>query len=238
MFGDSPPPQNEQTVFRPRSPYAAAKVYAYWMVRNYREAYDLYGANGILHNHESERRGPTFVTRKISRAVAAIVAGKQDLLYLGNLAAMRDWGHAKDYVKAMWLMLQQEQADDFVIATGETHSVREFAARAFAHVGLDWFPHVRIDPSYYRPTEVEHLHGDPQKAQEQLGWTCAVGFEELVVRMVEHDLGEHGLGIDQARAVVAERFASGVQRGSDEEIDLDAEAERVPPRAEERKNHV
>ena len=207
MFGDAPPPQNEDSPFRPRSPYAVAKVYAYWATRNYREAYRLFAANGILHNHESERRGETFVTRKITQAVARIVAGRQDLLYLGNLDAKRDWGHAKDFAEAMWLMLQQDTPGDYVIATGETHTVREFAARAFAHVGLAWAPFVRIDPAYYRPTEVEHLHGDPKRAKVELGWEPTVLFADLVTRMVDHDLSQVGLTLDDARARVAERFS-------------------------------
>jgi GDPmannose 4,6-dehydratase len=206
MFGDARPPQNETSHFRPRSPYAAAKVYAFWMTRNYREAYDLYAANGILFNHESPRRGETFVTRKITRGVAAILAGKQDLIFLGNLDAKRDWGHARDYVVAMWMMLQRDEPDDFVIGTGETHTVREFAERAFAHVGLDHERFVRVDPRYYRPTEVEHLHADPQKASELLDWRRSVTFEELVAEMVEHDLSEVGLTIDEARSVAATRL--------------------------------
>ncbi|MTV24636.1 GDP-mannose 4,6-dehydratase [Nitriliruptoraceae bacterium ZYF776] len=207
MFGDAPPPQNELTQFQPRSPYAAAKVYGYWITRNYREAYDMFAANGILFNHEGERRGETFVTRKITRAVAAIVAGEQDTLYLGNLDAKRDWGHARDYVRAMWLMLQRDEPDDFVVGSGQTQTVREFCERAFGHVGLDWEPYVQIDPHYYRPTEVEHLHADPKKAFEELGWRPQTTFEQLVHGMVEHDLQtEHGLTLDAARAIVAERF--------------------------------
>ena len=207
MFGDAPPPQDEETPFRPRSPYAAAKVYAYWVTRNYREAYGIHAVNGILFNHEGERRGETFVTRKITRAVARIVAGKDETVYLGNLDATRDWGHARDYVRAMWMMLQQDEPCDYVIGTGETHTVREFCKVAFAHVGLDWEPFVRIDAAYYRPTEVEHLHANPRRAREELGWEATVGFHELVTGMVEHDLSEQaGLTLDQARAVVAEEF--------------------------------
>jgi GDPmannose 4,6-dehydratase len=206
MFGDSPPPQHEDTPFRPRSPYAAAKLYAYWVTRNYREAYGMYAANGILFNHESERRGETFVTRKITRAVARIVAGLDRNVFLGNLDARRDWGHAKDYVRAMWLMLQQDEPGDLVIGTGESHSVREFAAAAFAHVGLEWEPFVDFDPSYLRPTEVEHLEADPSRARQTLGWEPEIGFGQLVQRMVESDLAENGLSLDRARDLARVRF--------------------------------
>jgi GDPmannose 4,6-dehydratase len=181
-------PQRETTPFRPRSPYAAAKLYAYWVTVNYRQAYNIFACNGILFNHESPRRGETFVTRKITRAVAAIKAGRQDALYLGNLDARRDWGYAPDYVYAMWLMLQQPTPDDYVIATGETHSVREFLDAAFAAVGLDWHEYVKIDPRYYRPTEVDLLLGDASKARRQLGWAPTVTFKELVELMVKADL--------------------------------------------------
>jgi GDPmannose 4,6-dehydratase len=188
MFGAAPPPQSEATPFYPRSPYGVAKVYAYWMTVNYREAYDLFATNGILFNHESERRGETFVTRKITRAATRIKLGMQDKLFLGNLEAKRDWGHAEDYVEAMWLMLQHETPRDFVIATGETYSVREFVEKVFGYLSLDWARYVAIDPSYYRPTEVDVLLGDAAKAREELGWEPRVGIEELVQRMVEHDL--------------------------------------------------
>jgi GDPmannose 4,6-dehydratase len=188
MFGASPPPQSEETPFYPRSPYAAAKVMAYHLVRNYREAYGLFAVNGILFNHESERRGETFVTRKITRAAARIKFGLQQKLYLGNLEAVRDWGHAADFVEAMHLMLQQDEPGDFVVATGEAHSVREFVEAAFTRLGLDWQEFVEIDPRYYRPTEVEHLHGDPSKAVRELGWQPRVSFAELVARMVDFDL--------------------------------------------------
>ncbi len=188
MFGDAPSPQNEDTSFRPRSPYAAAKIYAYWMVRNYREGYNMFACNGILFNHESPRRGETFVTRKITRAVARIKYGMQDKLYLGNLEAKRDWGYAPDYVEAMWLMLQHETPEDFVIATGESHSVREFLEEAFSHAGLDWQAYVEIDPRYFRPTEVEFLQGDASKAKKILGWRPKVGFKELVRTMVDADI--------------------------------------------------
>ncbi|MGH3666189.1 MAG: GDP-mannose 4,6-dehydratase [Egibacteraceae bacterium] len=206
MFGDSPPPQDETTPFRPRSPYAAAKLYAYWVTRNYREAYDLFAANGILFNHEGPRRGETFVTRKITRAVSAIVAGHQDTLYLGNLDAERDWGHARDYVEAMWRMLQQDQPNDYVIGTGESHTVREFCQVAFSQVGLDWEPFVRVDPRYFRPTEVEQLCADPKKAMTALSWEPKTSFHELVTEMVQSDLADVGLDLDAARGRVGERF--------------------------------
>jgi GDPmannose 4,6-dehydratase len=188
MFGASPPPQSETTPFYPRSPYAAAKLYAYWQTINYREAYGMFACNGILFNHESERRGETFVSRKITRAATRIREGLQDKLFLGNLDARRDWGHAADYVRAMWLMMQQEIADDFVIATGESHSVREFVELAFGSLELDWREHVEIDPRYFRPAEVEHLEGDASKARQNLRWSPDVSFEELVTKMLEHDL--------------------------------------------------
>ncbi|MEH2351851.1 GDP-mannose 4,6-dehydratase [Nostoc sp.] len=181
-------PQTETTPFYPRSPYACAKVYAHWQTINYRESYNLFACNGILFNHESPRRGETFVTRKITRAVAGIVAGKQKKIYMGNLDAKRDWGYAKDYVKAMWLMLQKDQPDDYVISTGETHSVREFLELAFSYVNLNWEDYVEFDERYLRPSEVELLIGDSTKARQNLGWTPSVTFEELVSLMVEADL--------------------------------------------------
>jgi GDPmannose 4,6-dehydratase len=181
-------PQKETTPFHPRSPYAVAKAYAFYMTQNYREAYGMFATNGILFNHESERRGETFVTRKITRAVGRIKHGLQHDLFLGNLDAKRDWGHAKDYVEAMWLMLQQDTPDDFVIGTGETYSVREFAERAFGHVGLDMKDFVKIDPRYFRPSEVDLLLSDPSKAKKTLGWQPKIGFGELVRLMVESDL--------------------------------------------------
>ncbi len=181
-------PQKETTPFYPRSPYACAKVYAHWQTVNYRESYNLFACNGILFNHESPRRGETFVTRKITRAIARIVAGKQKKLYMGNLDSKRDWGYAKDYVKAMWLMLQQEKPDDYVIATGVTHSVREFLDLAFGYVNLDWHDYVEFDERYLRPAEVELLIGDPTKAQQKLGWEPTVTFKQLVALMVEADL--------------------------------------------------
>ena len=183
-------PQRETTPFYPRSPYAAAKLYAYWITVNYRESYGLYACNGILFNHESPRRGETFVTRKITRAAAAIKLGRQAKLYLGNLDAKRDWGFAGDYVEAMWLMLQQEQPDDFVIATGETHSVREFLDEAFGYLDLDWKDYVEIDPRYFRPAEVDLLIGDASKARQKLGWTPKVSFRELVRMMIDADLAK------------------------------------------------
>lgn len=193
MFGSAPPPQGETTVFQPRSPYAAAKVYSYWMTRIYREGYDLYASNGILFNHESPRRGETFVTRKITRAVAAILAGKQDTLFLGNLDATRDWGYAPEYVEAMWQMLQQDRADDFVIGTGEAHTVREFVEEAFTYAGLDWHKHVEAAGRYLRPLEVDSLVADTNKAREQLGWQPKVSFRELVAIMVDADVAAAGL---------------------------------------------
>jgi len=186
-------PQKETTPFYPRSPYACAKVYAHWQTINYRESYNLFACNGILFNHESPRRGETFVTRKITRALARIVAGQQKKLYLGNLDAKRDWGYAKDYVKAMWLMLQQEEPDDFVVATGETHSIREFLDTAFGYVNLNWHDYVEFDERYLRPAEVELLIGDPAKAKAKLGWEPSVTFEQLVQIMVEADLKALGL---------------------------------------------
>ncbi len=188
MFGATPPPQSESTQFYPRSPYAVAKVYAYWMGVNYREAYGMYVANGILFNHESPRRGETFVTRKITRAASRIKHGLQEKLYLGNLEARRDWGYAKDYVEAMWLMLQQENPADYVIATGEAHSVRELCEAAFGHVGLDYKQYVELDPRYLRPTEVDNLLGDASKAARELGWRPRTTFSDLVRLMMENDL--------------------------------------------------
>ncbi len=181
-------PQNETTPFYPRSPYAAAKLYAHWITVNYREAYGMFACNGILFNHESPRRGEAFVTRKITRGVAEIKCGMRETLHLGNLDAKRDWGYAKDYVEAMWLMLQQDKPDDYVVATGETHTVREFCEVAFGHAGLRWEDHVVVDPKYFRPTEVDLLLGDATKAKTQLGWTPKTKFEELARLMVDADL--------------------------------------------------
>lgn len=192
MFGASPPPQNEKTPFHPRSPYACAKVFAYYITQNYREAYGIFACSGILFNHESERRGETFVTRKITRGIARIKAGLDKKLYLGNLDAKRDWGYAPEYVRAMWLMLQQSEPDDFVVATGETHSIREFLEEAFNYVGLgDWRGFVEIDPRYFRPAEVEALRGDASQAKEKLGWEPTVKFKELVKIMVDSDLKKY-----------------------------------------------
>jgi len=188
MFGSAPPPQSERTPFHPRSPYGVSKVFAYWATANYREAYGMFAVNGILFNHESVRRGETFVTRKITRAVARIKAGMQDKLYLGTLDARRDWGYAPEYVEAMWLMLQKDEPDDFVIATGESHSVREFVERAFDRAGLDPERHVEIDPRYFRPAEVDFLCGDPSKAGQELGWKAQTSFEDLVALMVDGDI--------------------------------------------------
>lgn len=181
-------PQSETTPFYPRSPYAAAKVYAYWLTVNYRESYNMFACNGILFNHESPRRGETFVTRKITRAIARIKAGLQDSLFLGNLDAQRDWGYAKEYVEAMWMMLQQPEADDYVIATGETHSVREFLEEAFSYVELDWERYVKIDPRYFRPAEVDLLIGDSSKARKAFGWQPKTTFKDLVRIMVDADI--------------------------------------------------
>ncbi|MGW8558165.1 GDP-mannose 4,6-dehydratase, partial [Streptomyces tubercidicus] len=188
MFGATPPPQNEVTPFRPRSPYGCAKLMAYWSTVNYREAYGLFGVNGILFNHESPRRGETFVTRKITRAVARIQAGLQEHLYLGNLDAVRDWGYAPEYVEAMWLMLQQDEPDDYVVATGVAATVRDFLQIAFETVGMDWERHVRFDPKYERPSEVDALIGDASKAKSLLDWSAKVQFDELARIMVEADV--------------------------------------------------
>ena len=196
MFGATPPPQNEETPFWPRSPYGAAKVYAYWMTRNYREAYGMFATNGILFNHESPRRGETFVTRKITMAVAAIVAGKQEHLYMGNLDAVRDWGYAKEYVEAMWLMLQAEKPADYVVATGTAYTVKDFLQFSFEHVNLDWQKYVRFDERYLRPTEVDSLIGDPSKAMEQLSWKPQVLTPHLATLMVDADLSVAGVTTD------------------------------------------
>lgn len=188
MFGNVPPPQREDTPFHPRSPYAISKVAAHWYAANYREAYGLFICNGILFNHESPERGETFVTRKITRAAGRIKCGLQSKLFLGNLDARRDWGYAGDYVEAMWSMLQQREADDYVIATGESHSVGEFLDKAFEHIDLDWREHVEVDARYLRPTEVDFLLGDASKARTKLGWKPKVGFEQLVIMMMDHDL--------------------------------------------------
>jgi GDPmannose 4,6-dehydratase len=190
MFGSAPPPQDEETRFHPRSPYGCAKLFAHHCTVNYRESYNIFACSGILFNHESPRRGETFVTRKIARAVAHIKRQLQDYLYLGNLDALRDWGYAKEYVEAMWLMLQQDAPDDFVIGTGETHSIREFVELAFSHVNLDWRDFVRFDPRYCRPAEVDALCASPSKARQILKWSHCVGFQELVELMVDAELAE------------------------------------------------
>jgi GDPmannose 4,6-dehydratase len=193
MFGASAPPQNETTPFRPRSPYAIAKLYAHWMTINYREAHQLFACSGILFNHESPRRGENFVTRKVTRGIAQILAGKLDKLRLGNLDAKRDWGHARDYVRAMWTMLQQDDADDYVIATGETRSVKQFVETAFELVRLDWNKYVELDKAYVRAADVMDLQGDSTKAAAKLGWKPTISFDELVHEMLEHDLTLEGL---------------------------------------------
>ena len=195
-------PQKETTPFYPRSPYAVAKLYSYWITVNYRESYDMFNCNGILFNHESPRRGETFVTRKITKALAKIVAGKQDKLYLGNIDAKRDWGYAKDYVEAMWLMLQQDTPDDYVVATGETYSVKDFLTQAFKTVNLDWEKYVEIDSRYFRPAEVELLIGDPTKAKQKLNWTPKTSFKELVRIMVEADLATEGITLGSRNETV------------------------------------
>lgn len=191
LFGSTPPPQNELSPFHPRSPYAAAKLYAYWTTVNYRDAYGLHATNGILFNHESPRRGETFVTRKITRAVANIANGSDEKLYLGNLEATRDWGYAKEYVESMWLMLQQEKPDDYVVATGVGATVREFCEEAFSYVNLDWEKYVVEDPRYLRPTEVNSLVGDPTKAKKLLGWSAKTHWRELADLMVDADIKKH-----------------------------------------------
>jgi len=188
-------PQRETTAFNPRSPYAVAKVFGHHITVDYREAYGMHASNGILFNHESPRRGGTFVTRKVTRAVASILKGESDVVYLGNLDARRDWGYAKEYVEVMWLMLQQPEPDDYVVATGEMHSVRELCQLAFGAVGLDWEAHVRIDPQYYRPTEVDELCGDATKVRERLGWTARTTFQDLVRLMLAADLAEAGVDL-------------------------------------------
>ncbi len=193
MFGHTPPPQNEDTCFWPRSPYACAKVYSYWMTRNYRDGYNMFACNGILFNHESPRRGETFVTRKITRGIAAILAGKEKYLYLGNLEAKRDWGYSPEYVECMWKILQQDTPDDYVIGTGQTNSVQEYVDAAFDYAGLDVNEHVKIDPKYFRPTEVEALQADPSRAERKLSWKAKIRFKELMKIMVDADMRAAGL---------------------------------------------
>ena len=209
MFGSAPAPQNEEVPFYPCSPYAAAKVYAYWMTRNYRESYGLFTCNGILFNHESPRRGETFVSRKITRAVANIIAGKQNKLYLGNLKAKRDWGYAPEYVESMWRMIRQEKPDDYVIGTGEAHSVQEFLEEAFGYVSLNWREYVEQDSRYLRPKEVDVLVADASKARKRLNWRPDISFEELVEIMVDADMQAIGLKpIGEGNRILAEKFGN------------------------------
>lgn len=213
MFGAAPPPQNEETTFYPRSPYAAAKVYAYWMARNYREGYGLFVCNGILFNHESPRRGETFVTRKITRSIARIKAGKEQFLYLGNLDAKRDWGYAPEYIEAMWLILQQKSPEDYVIGTGESHSIREFVEEAFSYAGMDWQKYIRTDSRYLRPTEVGFLQADASKARRDLGWKPRISFGELVRIMVDSDLESEKLpSPGQGRIIIEQKGFSWVNK--------------------------
>lgn len=207
MFGSAPPPQSEATDFQPRSPYAAAKAYAHWMTRIYREGYKMYAANGILFNHESPRRGETFVTRKVTRAIAAILAGKAESVYLGNLEATRDWGYAPEYIEAVWKIMQQDRADDFVIGTGESHTVREFVEAAFAYAGLDWKRHVKLSDRYKRPLEADNLVANSKKAREMLGWAPKVGFDDLVAILVDADMEQAGLkSRDKGKVILEEKL--------------------------------
>jgi GDPmannose 4,6-dehydratase len=207
MFGGAAPPQREDTPFQPRSPYACAKVYAYFMTKNYREGYNLFACNGILFNHESPRRGETFVTSKITRGIAHILAGKQKHLYLGNLEARRDWGYAPEYVEMMWRMLQMERPGDYVLGVGESHSVREFLESAFSYAGLDWQDHVRIDPRYFRPSEVDELIADSRKARAEMGWDPKVGFDDLVKVMVDADMRSLGVEpVGEGDRMIRKRF--------------------------------
>ena len=209
MFGAAKPPQNEITPFEPRSPYACAKVYAYWMAKNYREGYNIFACNGILFNHESPRRGETFVTRKITRAVAAILAKKQDQLYLGNLKAKRDWGFAPEYAEMMWKILQQNSPDDFVLGTDEAHSVQEFVEGAFSYAGLDWEKYVKTDSRYFRPTEVEEIVADSNKARKKLRWQPKIGFRELVKIIVDADMRQLGLKpLGEGDRILKEKFTN------------------------------
>jgi GDPmannose 4,6-dehydratase len=209
MFGNAPVPQNERTPFHPRSPYAVAKLYAYWTTINYRAGYKLWACNGILFNHESPRRGETFVTRKITIALANILAGKQQKVYLGNLEAKRDWGYAPEYVEAIWLMLQQREPEDYVIGTGEAHSIKEFLEEAFSYANLDWREYVEIDPRYFRPTDVELLITDASKARHKLGWEPKIKFKELVRIMVDADLEAVGLEpIGEGKKILAKNFTA------------------------------
>ncbi len=207
LFGSTPAPQSEKSPFAPRSPYAIAKLYSYWMTVNYREGYGSFATNGILFNHESPRRGETFVTRKVTHAVARIKAGLQDKLFLGNLDAKRDWGYAPEYVEVMWELMQLEKPDDYVIGIGESHSVREFVEEAFSYAGLDWEKHVEIDPRYFRPTEVAHLEADASKAKETIGWTPKIRFHDLTRIMIDAELEAMGMEpIGEGVGIVRERF--------------------------------
>jgi GDPmannose 4,6-dehydratase len=209
MFGSARPPQNEKTPFEPRSPYACSKVYAYWMARNYRDGYGMFASNGILFNHESPRRGQTFVTRKITRALAGIMAKKQDAIYLGNLDAKRDWGYAPEYVEAMWSMMRQKKPGDYVIGTGEAHSVREFVEAVFAYAGLDSGKYVKIDKRYFRPTEVDYLVADTSKAKREIGLDIKIKFSDLVKIMVDADMRLSGLKpIGEGDKLLAKKFPS------------------------------
>lgn len=209
LFGSAKPPQSELTPFEPQSPYAAAKLYAYWITRNYRDGYNMFATNGILFNHESPRRGETFVTRKITRALAMIVAGLQRTLYLGNLDSKRDWGYAPEYVEAMHLILQQKHPDDFVLGTGESHTIREFLQEAFGYMDLDWQDYVKIDSRYFRPTEVDYLLADPAKAKKVLNWEPKIKFHDLVRIMVDADLAAMGLDYPgEGRKVILEKFST------------------------------
>lgn len=209
MFGNAPSPQGEMTPFQPRSPYAAAKVYAFWMTVNYREAYGLFACNGILFNHESPRRGETFVSRKVTRAVARILSGRQSKLYLGNLQARRDWGYAPEYIEAMWRVLQQPKPDDFVVGTGEAHSVQDFLEEAFGYVNLDWHAYVEVDPKYFRPTEADWLLAENKKMRQQLQWEPRITFKELVRIMVDADMEEVGLTpIGEGNAILQAKFSN------------------------------
>jgi GDPmannose 4,6-dehydratase len=224
MFGATSPPQNETSPFLPQSPYAAAKVYAYWLTRNYREGYKIFAANGILFNHESPRRGETFVTRKITRALAAIKAKKQDELFLGNLDARRDWGYAPDYVAAMWKMLQCDEPADFVIGTGEAHSVSEFLDEAFGYLNMDWHDYVKIDPHYCRPNEVNFLQADPSKARRVFGWEPRVFFKDLVRIMVDADLELIGLESPGEGAKIIEKHHGNWHRWDSQVMSMGAHA--------------
>ncbi len=220
MFGNAKPQQSENTPFQPRSPYGAAKAYAYWMAQNYREGYGMFAVNGILFNHESPRRGETFVTRKVTQALANIRAGKQKHLYLGNLESRRDWGYAPEYVEIMYLMLQQEKPDDYVVGTGEAHRIEELLDEAFEYVDMDWHDYVRIDPRYYRPTEVDYLEADTSKAKKLLGWEPKIKFHELVKIMVDADLELMGLDAPgEGKKIIKEKF-SGWHRWEDQVVSM------------------